>query len=70
VNADAIAESRFGPEAVIRLRAFERSQHPMLIADDRRRWVTGNAAACHLLRVAREEIPWRTMDDFTPPGER
>lgn len=71
MNADAIAESRFGPEAVIRLRvAFERSQHPMLIADDRRRWVTGNAAACHLLRIAREEIPWRTMDDFTPPGER
>lgn len=42
----------------------------MLIADDRRRWVTGNAAACDLLGIAREEIPWRTMDDFTPPSER
>jgi PAS domain S-box-containing protein len=58
-------------EAAIRLRmAFERSQQPMLIADDQRRWVTGNAAACDLLGISREEIPWRTMDDFTPPSER
>jgi len=42
----------------------------MLIADDQRRWVTGNLAACDLLGIAREEIPWRTMDDFTPPKER
>jgi len=42
----------------------------MLIADDQRRWVTGNAAASELLGIAREEIPWRRMDDFTPPSER
>jgi PAS domain-containing protein len=42
----------------------------MLIADDQRRWVTGNGAACDLLGIAREEIPWRTMDEFTPPSER
>ena len=42
----------------------------MLMADDRRRWVTGNDAACHLLGIPREEVPWRTMDDFTPPSER
>ncbi len=55
----------------LRLRtALERSRHPMLIADDQRRWVTGNLAACDLLGIAREEIPWRTMDDFTPPKER
>lgn len=55
----------------LRLRtALERSRHPMLIADDQRRWVTGNLAACDLLGIAREEIPWRTVDDFTPPGER
>ena len=55
----------------MRLRtALERSQHPMLIADDQRRWVTGNAAACDLLGIAWEEIPWRTMDDFTAPNER
>ena len=50
--------------------AFERSRHPMLIADDQRRWVTGNTAACDLLGIAREEVPWHTMDDFTPPNER
>jgi PAS domain S-box-containing protein len=66
----AFADSRFGTQAVVRLRAaFERSRHPMLIADDQRRWVTGNAAASDLLGVAAEEIPWRTMDDFTPPSE-
>ncbi len=42
----------------------------MLIADDQRRWVTGNSAACDLLGIAREEIPWRTMDEFTSPDER
>lgn len=67
----AFTDSRFGAEAVVRLRyAFERSNHPMLIADDQRRWVTGNAAACELLGMEREEIPWRRMDDFTPEGER
>jgi PAS domain S-box-containing protein len=71
VNAKAFADSRFGPHAVVRLRAaFEGSRHPMLIADDQRRWVTGNAAACDLLGLAREEVPWHTMDDFTPPSER
>ena len=42
----------------------------MLIADDERRWITGNAAACDLLKISQEEVPWRTMDEFTPPSER
>jgi len=42
----------------------------MLIADDQRRWVTGNDAACDLLGIAREDVPWRAIDDFTPPSER
>jgi PAS domain-containing protein len=42
----------------------------MLLSDDQRRWVTGNAAACDLLGIAQEEVPWHTMDDFTPPSER
>lgn len=71
VHAQAFANSRFGSQAVVRLRAaFERSRHPMLIADDQRRWVTGNAAACDFLNVAPEEVSWRTMDDFTPESER
>jgi PAS domain S-box-containing protein len=70
-SAQVFEGSGSDPQAAIRLRmAFERSQQPMLIADDQRRWVTGNAAACDLLGISREEIPWRTMDDFTPPGER
>ena len=65
------ADSRFGPKALMRLRtAFEWSRHPMLIADDQRRWVTGNNAACELLGIARTEVPWHSMDDFTPPAER
>jgi DNA-binding CsgD family transcriptional regulator len=70
-SSEAFADSKFGAQAVIRLRAaFERSRNPMLIADDQRRWVTGNAAACDLLGIAREEVPWYRMDDFTPPSER
>ena len=42
----------------------------MLIADDQRRWVTGNAAACDLLGIAQEAVSWHTMDDFTPLSER
>ncbi len=62
---------RFGAQAVVRLKTgFEGSRHPMLIADDQRRWVTANAAACDLLGISREEIPWRTMDDFTTPSGR
>lgn len=71
VDAQAFPDSKFGPEAVARLRvAFERSRHPMLIADDQRRWVTGNAAACELLGIARDEVPWHTIDEFTPQSER
>lgn len=58
-------------ERVQRLRtAFEISRNPMLIADDQRRWVTGNEAACALLGIAREEVCWHTMNDFTPLGDR
>jgi DNA-binding CsgD family transcriptional regulator len=71
LNTEVSAGGKFDSQAAQRLRAaFERSQHPMLIADDQRRWVTGNAAACDLLGLAREEVPWHTMDEFTPPNER
>jgi DNA-binding CsgD family transcriptional regulator len=64
-------QSRFGAQAARRLSAgFSRSKHPMFIADDLRRWVVGNAAAGELLGIATEEIPWRTMDEFTPPRQR
>jgi PAS domain S-box-containing protein len=70
VDAQVFSDSKFGPEAVVRLRtAFERSRHPMLIADDQRRWVTANTAACDLLGITRDEVPWYTIDEFTPQGE-
>lgn len=67
----ALAASRFGSKAVMRLRTvFDRSRHPMLITDDQRRWVTANAAACELLEITGEEVPWRMIDDFTPSNQR
>jgi DNA-binding CsgD family transcriptional regulator len=70
-NAQILANGEPGPQAAMRLRtALERSRHPMLIADDQRRWVTGNAAACDLLGIAWRELPWHTIDDFTAPNER
>lgn len=70
-GSQVYTDSASGAQAAMRLRtALERSRHPMLISDDQRRWVTGNAAACDLLGIPREEIPWRTMDDFTAPSER
>ena len=41
----------------------------MLLADDQRRWVTANAAACELLAIGPDEVAWRAMDEFTPPSE-
>jgi DNA-binding CsgD family transcriptional regulator len=69
-NAQVSPDGESASQAERLRMALERSLHPMLIADDQRRWVTGNAAACGLLGIAREEIPWRTMDEFTSPGER
>jgi len=71
VGTQVFSDSKFGAESVERLHtAFELSRNPMLIADDRRRWVTANTAACGLLGIAREEVPWHTMDEFTPPSAR
>lgn len=64
-------DGEFDLQVAARLRAaFARSRHPMLIADDCRRWVSGNAAACELLGLAQEAVSWHTMDDFTPLSER
>jgi DNA-binding CsgD family transcriptional regulator len=32
--------------------------------------VTANTAACDLLGIDRDEVPWHTMDEFTPESER
>ena len=49
---------------------FVRSLNPMLIADDERRYVDANAAACLFLRRPREEICELRIDDLTPPEGR
>jgi DNA-binding CsgD family transcriptional regulator len=38
----------------------------MLIVDDQRRWVTANTPARELLGLTAVDLPWRTMDEFTP----
>jgi DNA-binding CsgD family transcriptional regulator len=42
----------------------------MVIADDTRRYVAANAAACLLLRLPEEAIRDRTIEDLTPPENR
>jgi DNA-binding CsgD family transcriptional regulator/DNA-binding transcriptional MerR regulator len=48
--------------------SFRNSFVPMLVADDERRYVDANAAACLLLRLSRPEILRLRIDDLTPPG--
>jgi DNA-binding CsgD family transcriptional regulator len=49
---------------------FVRSLNPMLIADDERRYVGANTAACLFMRLPREEILKLRIDDVTPPHMR
>jgi DNA-binding CsgD family transcriptional regulator len=42
----------------------------MVIADDRRRFVAANAAACLLLRLPEGELLRLSVDDLTPPEGR
>lgn len=50
--------------------SFWRSLVPMLIADDDRRYVAANAAACLLLRLPEEDVLRLTVDDLTPLENR
>ena len=50
--------------------SFWRSLVPMVIADDDRRYVAANAAACLLLRLPEEDVLRMTVDDLTPPENR
>ncbi|HEY2656862.1 MAG TPA: LuxR C-terminal-related transcriptional regulator [Solirubrobacteraceae bacterium] len=50
--------------------SFWRSLVPMVIADDHRRYVAANAAACLLLRLPEEDVLRLTVDDLTPPEHR
>jgi DNA-binding CsgD family transcriptional regulator len=50
--------------------SFEESLTPMLIADDRRRYVGVNTAMCLLLRLDRAAVLRMRVDDLTPPELR
>jgi PAS domain S-box-containing protein len=49
---------------------FESSLLPMLVADDERRYVDANRAACLLLRLPREKVLELSIDALTPPELR
>ena len=50
--------------------SFRSSLVPMVIADDHRRYVAVNAAACLLLRLPEEDVLRLRVDDLTPPDNR
>jgi PAS domain S-box-containing protein len=61
-----------GPVAVAATNtaSFESSLIPMLVADDQRRYVEVNQAACLLLRLGREEVLKLKIDDLSPLDAR
>lgn len=50
--------------------SFRTSLVPMVIANDERRYVAANPAACLLLRLPEEDIKQLRIDDLTPPEHR
>jgi DNA-binding CsgD family transcriptional regulator len=50
--------------------SFSASLLPKLVADDERRYVDANRAACLLLRSTRESVLRLRIDDLTPPALR
>jgi PAS domain S-box-containing protein len=50
--------------------SFRSSLVPMVIADDQRRYVAANPAACLLLRLPEEAVLRLSVDDLTPPEGR
>lgn len=50
--------------------SFRNSLVPMVIADDARRYVAANSAACLLLRMSEKGVCQLRIDDLTPPESR
>lgn len=50
--------------------SFHGSLVPMVIADEERRFVASNPAACLLLRLAEADVTRLRIDDLTPPESR
>ncbi len=49
---------------------FLRSSNPMLIADNARRYVDANTAACLFLRLSHQQVYKLRIDDLTAPHLR
>jgi DNA-binding CsgD family transcriptional regulator len=58
------------PDASTGSVSFHQSLLPMLIADDERRYVDANPAACLLLRLPRFSVLKLRVDDLTPEKNR
>ncbi len=65
--AEAVLGSRSDPQELKRV--FERNPIPMVMTDDRRRYVEVNRAARLVFRLSLEEMRGYTIDDLTPPQE-
>jgi DNA-binding CsgD family transcriptional regulator len=50
--------------------SFRASLIPMVIADDERRYVAANSAACLLLRLPEEDVRRLRIEELTPPENR
>src|SRR4051794_15229006 len=51
----------------LRAKAFDASPIAILVADDERRYVDANAAACELFGVELSGLLGKRIDDFAPP---
>lgn len=61
---------RRGSPQSLTVAVFRRSLVPMVIANDQRRYVAANSAACLLLRLPEEAVLARSIEDLTPPENR
>lgn len=68
MEANHLPQARTGELGAERL--FVHSLNPMLVADDERRCVDANAAACQLLRRPVEAVRELRFDDVTAPDLR
>jgi PAS domain S-box-containing protein len=64
---EAVLGSRGDPQQLKRV--FERNPIPMVMTDDRRRYVEVNRAARLVFRLRLDEMRGYTIDDLTPPQE-
>ncbi len=68
-RAEAGGAAHPRPEALGRA-SFEHAPDAMLLADDERRYIDVNRAACSLLGLRREEVLSRRLDDFVSEEAR